>query len=183
MRDLTGAPIATAPKDGTPIIVSIMRRGGVPDSGHYCFERVSYRRPEGLGVRGWHPIGQDNMTYGESGFIAWWPDGTPEEEREIRPRTNFKWRPSNGSGGMAFYDEHCARCFHEKPIREDYENAINNGLGCNIFLRTMAHDIDHPNYPSEWTDIDGEPKCTAYQHEDAGEPRCTETIDMFEEKA
>jgi hypothetical protein len=181
-----GRPMSEAPRDGTVIIASLMRISGVPETGHYCFKPMSFRQVHGFGGPSWYEVGPNPTCYCDSpaSVLAWWPEGTPESEMEKRERTNFKWRPSNGSSGEGFYNSWCERCIHERPVRKDYEKAVADGLGCQIFLRTMAHDLGDPEYPEEWTDRDGTPKCTAFV-EDTGdaeqEPpyRCDATPDLF----
>lgn len=169
--------MASAPQDGTPIVVSVGRYYGVPETGHYQFERVSFRKiPDGFD--GWHPIDDDRMTYGAGSFVGWWPDGTPEAECEQRPRTNFKWVPSNGTEGEIFQDEWCARCQRDAAFRA----APDSGQGCEILASTMwTTGIGDPDYPDEWTNRDGEPKCTAFELDlgDNAPPRCDQTADLF----
>lgn len=64
------------------------------------------------------------------------------------------WRPSNGTGGDIFYEGWCARCHREQGARR-----------CNIFTRTLAFNMDDPEYPKEWvSDPDGyNPRCTAFR--------------------
>lgn len=64
-----------------------------------------------------------------------------------------KYRPSNGSEGMWFTERFCERCAHDQDT----------GKECPILMRTMLHEVDEPEYPSEWTyDQDGKPTCTAF---------------------
>jgi hypothetical protein len=54
----------------------------------------------------------------------------------------------------------CGRCTKEGDGKEvDY---------CPIATWTMAVEIDDPNYPSEWVEIDGWPHCTAFDPIDEG---------------
>lgn len=84
------------------------------------------------------------------------------------------YRPSNGTEGdifMAAWCEHCALADHEDG-------------GCMIQLRALAHKIDEPEYPAEWNFTNGgAPQCTAFTTDPENEPRCPETIDMFEQIA
>lgn len=189
---MQGKPIETAPRDGTIIIASIARYYGVPDTGHYRFERVSWRN-DGTPYSShcdWHPIGQDNSTYGEGCFIAWWPDGTPEAELERRPRTNWKWRPSNGTEGEIFQEQFCENCVHDRAYREDKTR----GVPCKVLTMIMACDIGDPEYPEEFSEKDGDRRCTKFQRvieeklvfDDEGGlvdtgARCEHTPDMFGE--
>ncbi len=176
---MNGKPMGQAPRDGTPILVSVMKHYGIPDTGHYCFELISYRPTTGF--LGWHPVARDNMTYGEAAFIAWWPEGTPESEMEKRPRTNWKYQPSNGTEGECFQAEWCERCKRDQAFRADPDSAE----GCPILTNTMAYDIGDPEYPAEWIETEGgESKCTAFDRIGTPDvpPRCTETTDLFEVK-
>lgn len=79
---------------------------------------------------------------------------------EIRP-----YRPANGSEGDCFTSHFCDRCIHDRAARQgDYAN------GCEIYLRSMAFDINDPEYPTEWVTIDGEPTCTAFMEDGGDEP-------------
>lgn len=80
-----------------------------------------------------------------------------------------KYRPSNGTMGMAFMANFCDRC----SIR---------GI-CRILPKTMAYHVDDPEYPDQWTyDEEGYPTCTAFT--DGTRPRhlkpCKRTRDMFD---
>lgn len=80
------------------------------------------------------------------------------------------YRPSNGTEGHGFIAAWCDIC------------ARDDGGRCPILARTMAHAVDEPSYPTEWSfDDAGAPQCTAYVP--AGDPlppeRCPFTIDMF----
>ena len=66
--------------------------------------------------------------------------------------TISKYRPSNGTEGEIFIGHFCEHC------RKDLVNE-----GCKIQLRTMAFDIDEPEYPREWVyGADGKPTFTAF---------------------
>jgi len=70
------------------------------------------------------------------------------------------YRPSNGTEGDMFYDQFCLYCKHD-----NFDHDTCSG-GCPILLRTMAHDIGEPEYPSEWKfDSEGRPTCTAFEEE------------------
>lgn len=74
------------------------------------------------------------------------------------PKQAFKlYRPSNGTEGDMFVEMHCQHCKHFMPDPAD-------GPTCNIYLRTMIHEKDEPNYPKEWIhDCEGEPICTKFE--------------------
>ena len=65
-----------------------------------------------------------------------------------------KYRPSNGAEGEHFMAQYCEVC-----QKDDLENDII----CPIIGRTMAYDVDDPQYPSEWVRDGDEVKCTAFQ--------------------
>lgn len=73
-----------------------------------------------------------------------------------------KYRPSNGTEGMAFTDHFCDRCIHQHPD-PDHDSQ------CNILMRSMCFDIDHEQYPEEWTyDDHDSPTCTNWKKWDWG---------------
>lgn len=85
-----------------------------------------------------------------------------------------KYRPSTGTEGFAFLCEWCARC--ERDRDED----------CPIVAATFRLDVHEPGYPAEWCiDAAGRPQCTAFvpEGEPVPPPRCSRTLDMFEERA
>lgn len=79
------------------------------------------------------------------------------------------YRPSNGTEGDMFMAQWCENC-----ALSGYD-----GDGCMIQLRSLAHDIDEPEYPVEWIKTDEGPKCTAFTGDQPQEPRCEKTVDMF----
>jgi hypothetical protein len=107
--------------------------------------------------------------------IARWDAG----DRAIRA----KYRPSNGTEGQAFIAAWCGTCARDRSLREGepVETCDDNEL-CDIVGRTMMNDVDHPDYPAEWTyDASGRPICTAYisKGQPVPTPRCTHTSDLF----
>lgn len=177
---MDGRPMAEAPRDGTVILVETMNYAGVPATGGHKFMRVA---PSKLGDC-WNPVGEPNMHYGTETLLRWWPADTDPATLTLTPRTNWNFIPNNGTAGEEFYESWCEQCIRERPIREDYDYAIANGLGCDIYCRTMAFGIGDPNYPTEWTYApNGVPKCTAFEL-DVGhptqEPRCPLTLEMFQ---
>jgi len=67
------------------------------------------------------------------------------------------YRPSNGTEGMIFQEEFCDQCSKDNPSLET------GAGGCEIMFRSMCHDVDDPEYPTEWVyDDNGEPTCTAF---------------------
>lgn len=149
MSGVAGRPISEAPRDGTVIIVEVVGYAGVPETGHYAFERVRWSTdPEFLS--GWKSLDNPYVSYGESCFTGWWTDGSDLSSLPKTPRTNFKWRPSNFGEGDIFQAEWCARCTKD---RED---------DCPILLASFTFDIGDEDYPVEWTERDGKPVCTAF---------------------
>lgn len=182
----TGRPIDEAPRDGTTILVEIMNRSGVPATGGYGFSLVK-ADPDSSGY--WIEIertaGNVRSLVGHSSILRWFPGDTDPTTLTLTPRTNWNYRPSSGSEGESFYEDWCEGCIHERPIREDYDNAIAQGLGCAIWMKTHLFDIDDPRYPTEWTH-DREtksPKCTAFERDTGqSQPRCAQTNDLFNAK-
>lgn len=73
-----------------------------------------------------------------------------------------KYQPSNGSEGMSFISAFCDNCIHERWSHHQDENREEDK--CGILSRTMLHNVDDPEYPTEWTyDKDGRPLCTAWK--------------------
>lgn len=90
-----------------------------------------------------------------------------------------KYRPCNGSEGDWFTGQFCDQCAHDAKWHET-ENPED---GCQIFFRTMIHNTDHEEYPSEWTyDENGKPTCTKFLPDtEKVKERCGRTSDMFEQ--
>jgi hypothetical protein len=66
----------------------------------------------------------------------------------------MKFRPANGSHGEWFMEKFCYQCKHDNPP----------DTMCQIIGNTMAHQIDDPEYPSEWIyDDNGHPTCTKFE--------------------
>ena len=66
------------------------------------------------------------------------------------------FQPSNGTHGDIFMGEYCYKC-SKFPHDSDAKNQ------CVIVLKTMAFDIEDPEYPNQWRYVDGEPTCTAFK--------------------
>ena len=76
------------------------------------------------------------------------PDDLAEACKENAGRP---YRPSNGTEGELFREWFCDRCARD----------VNND--CPIYVQTLIHDEDDPEYPKEWIiGEDGQPKCTAF---------------------
>lgn len=84
-----------------------------------------------------------------------------------------KYRPGTGTEGADFFGWFCDRCQKEREHRETENNP------CDILSRTFAHEIDDPNYPTEWVHAEGGPICTSFEPEHDNPPRCEKTIDLF----
>lgn len=69
-----------------------------------------------------------------------------------------KYRPSNGSEGIAFMEQFCGRCERDAAYR------AGTGDSCPIAAITMALRVDHPDYPAEWQyGPDEQPTCTEFE--------------------
>lgn len=94
-----------------------------------------------------------------------------------------KFRPSNATQADAFFSAWCYSCQRDKAMREGANfDDCDDSERCEIIGRTMAHDVDDPEYPVEWHyDDNGLPTCSAFV--EAGEtipqPRCTATMELF----
>ena len=76
-----------------------------------------------------------------------------------------RYRPANGSEGMAFMDQFCDRC------KRDAAFQAGTGDSCPIVAATMVYQVTDPEYPAEWTcDAEG-PVCTAFEPEDEARVR------------
>ena len=91
-------------------------------------------------------------------------------DRDDNPKP---YRPSNGSEFDWFHTKWCAPC-----IRDDMED-----IQCPILLASFVNEPGDPDYPPEWQySASGVPMCTGFQSDgEIPEPRCTETIDLFED--
>ena len=95
-----------------------------------------------------------------------------------------KYRPSNGTEGDIFIGHWCASCARDKhasegkPIEECEDNEL-----CPILGKTMAHDVDDPEFPGDWIyDGDGKPCCTSWlSTSDKPVERCEHTIDWIDQ--
>lgn len=77
---------------------------------------------------------------------------TDDLAEKFKARAGTKYRPSNGTEGKMFFNEFCDRC---KKISD-----------CEIIGKTMAFDMDDPEYPTEWQyGEDGQPVCMAFEQE------------------
>lgn len=91
-----------------------------------------------------------------------------------------KYRPSNGTEGECFIEHWCGSCERSGgPGKPD--DAGHELMGCSIVGRTMYHEIDDPEYPTEWVEDDDGARCTAWipLGDPLPTPRCTATADMF----
>jgi hypothetical protein len=69
-----------------------------------------------------------------------------------------RYRPSNSTEGWWFESQFCERCKHMAAWLADDRNDA-----CDINTRALALEIDHPNYPTEWIEIQSGPLCTAFE--------------------
>lgn len=76
--------------------------------------------------------------------------------------TGRKYRPSNGTEGEYFVDEHCMNCFHCDPDPCGKKQ-------CDILCRSLIYNTSDPEYPKEWVyDENDKPTCTAWKKWDWG---------------
>lgn len=80
-----------------------------------------------------------------------------------------KYRPSNATEGHGFIGHWCGNCARAET--------------CMIPYRTMAFDVEDPDYPVEWQRASTGPVCTSFVHagDPIPEPRCPNTLEMFPE--
>lgn len=76
-----------------------------------------------------------------------------------------RYRPSNGTEGEIFIGQWCSNCECESARRADPD-----ADGCDIITMTMALEIDHPDYPTEWQEGPQGPHCTAFRATGDDEP-------------
>lgn len=68
------------------------------------------------------------------------------------------YRPSNGSEGEWFQSKFCDLCRFDAKYRRTQDGKD----GCKILANVYAYNIDHPDYPKEWIEDDGGPRCTKF---------------------
>ena len=89
--------------------------------------------------------------------------GTMPDDIETTLRAalaNTPYRPPNGTEGIMFDYEWCAKCKRDAAFRAD----MDNNDGCPIAAATFLFPEDDPNYPKEWVyDAKGFPMCTAFE--------------------
>lgn len=98
-------------------------------------------------------------------------------------RCGQKYQPSNGTEGEIFFESWCRQCARDKAMNsgEDYDECDDNEV-CGIIALTFSHNVNDPEYPSEWQyDKQGQPCCTAFVEvgKPIQEPRCEHTVDLF----
>jgi len=70
-----------------------------------------------------------------------------------------KYRPSNGSEGLGFYQNFCDKCVHDRQFSEATPE-----LGCQILAATFRYQVTDPEYPEEWQkDEKGNGYCTKFE--------------------
>lgn len=71
-----------------------------------------------------------------------------------------KYKPSNGTEGMIFWEKYCMNCTQFDPLEGGTKD-------CDIMMRSMMYDIEDPEYPEEFTiDETNAPICTKWQQWD-----------------
>lgn len=101
-------------------------------------------------------------------------------------RCGQKYQPSNGTEGEIFFENWCRQCARDKAMSsgEDFDECDDNEV-CGIIALTFSHNVNDPEYPSEWQyDKQGQPCCTAFVEvgKTIPEPRCERTADLFGEE-
>jgi len=89
--------------------------------------------------------------------IVWCDVYSDNEGKPVR-----LYRPSNGTEGDCFMGAFCDQC-----VRNTWDDETRTG-GCDILMRTMAYDVDDPEYPREWNYGPHGPSCTAFSSKDQG---------------
>ena len=88
---------------------------------------------------------------------------TAPDDPLARVEDERRYRPSNGTEGMAFMDRFCDRCRRDEAYRLD------EGDSCLIAAATMVFQEDEAGYPREWVYGPFGPCCTAFEPmEDGG---------------
>lgn len=72
-----------------------------------------------------------------------------------------KYRPSNGTEGEIFMDNHCMQCIHCDPDPDGEKQ-------CEILARALCYDTKDEEYPEEWVYKNDEPTCTKWVKWDWG---------------
>lgn len=67
------------------------------------------------------------------------------------------YRPSNGTEGAGFQEEHCCTCIKDHAVNRAKEGEWEWEEGCQILARALS-DGGVP----EWVEMDSGPFCTAY---------------------
>lgn len=74
-----------------------------------------------------------------------------------------KYRPANGTEGMAFMERWCDVCKRDEAFRNG------EGDSCPIVANTLVYDVGDSQYPTEWRyGEDGRPQCTAFEPSQEG---------------
>ncbi len=74
-----------------------------------------------------------------------------------------KYKPSNGTEGLLFFEQWCAKCSKEAAMNgtKQYDECDSSET-CKIIADTFFYRVDEDEYPSEWIVKDGCPMCTAF---------------------
>lgn len=73
------------------------------------------------------------------------------------------YRPGNGDEGEWFLALFCYQCAKYGGDDSDIDP-------CPINLASMLFDVGHPDFPKEWVQDEGGPRCTAFVAEGSQEP-------------
>lgn len=74
-----------------------------------------------------------------------------------------RYRPSNGTEGMWFNDDWCAKCANdaEQNGSKDYDDCAPHEL-CPIIANSMCYGVNDQEYPCEWIEDEDGPRCTTF---------------------
>lgn len=93
----------------------------------------------------------------------------------------WRWMPSNGSEGEAFWEQWCMNCARDLPMSQGKNiDECSDDEKCQILADSFVCETI-----KEWVvGKNGRPECTAFVHVDEETPaqRCQLTIDMFDQQ-
>lgn len=76
----------------------------------------------------------------------------PDHAELMKKHAGKKYRPSNGTEGELFFSHYCDKCSKKDT--------------CQLMHRTMAFDVEHPEYPAEICySAEGQPTCTEFDEQ------------------
>lgn len=70
----------------------------------------------------------------------------------------MKYKPSNGTEGLVFFEYFCDKCWHDRHQE------------CQIIALSMGYEPSDEEYPDAWTyDEEGSPTCLKFRDKELGE--------------